>query len=117
MIVFETDIRLWRKSLTPLGPGARKALEAFLAEQTPKGSTNLFEALEAALRLKGVETIYLLSDGSPTAGRLTDDDEILEAALDLNRETRAAIHCVSLGGDSRLLRRLSEATMGTYVQR
>jgi len=117
VITFETEVRPWRKGLTSLGPGARKALETFLAAQKAKGSTNLFDALEAALRMKGVETVYLLSDGSPNAGRLTDADEIVDAVRDLTHETRATIHCVSLGGDSRLLRRLSAATMGTYVQR
>jgi hypothetical protein len=86
-----------------------------LVQQKPKGSTNLFDALEAALLLRGVETVYLLSDGDPTS--LTDDDAILEAVRQLNHETRAAVHCVALGGSSRLLRRIAEATMGTYVER
>jgi HEAT repeat protein len=117
VVVFETEIRRWKKGLTALGTGTRRALEAFLAEQKPSGSTNLFDALESALLMKDAETIYLLSDGSPTAGRLTDPDEIVEAVRRLNRDTRAAVHCVSLGGDSRLLRRIAEATMGTYVTR
>lgn len=117
VIVFESEIRVWKKGLTTLSAGARKALEGFLAAQKPNGSTNLYDALEAALRLKGVETIYLLSDGDPTTGKFTGEEEILEAVQQLNRDKRAAIHCVALGGGSRLLRRLSEATMGTYVQR
>jgi len=117
VIVFESQIRVWKRGLTALSSGARKALGSFLAEQRPSGSTNLYDALEAALKLKDVETIYLLSDGDPTTGRLTGEEEILEAVLQLNRDKRAAIHCVALGGGSRLLRRLSEVTSGTYVQR
>jgi len=117
VIVFETEIRLWKKALTTLSAGARKALGNFLAEQRPSGSTNIYDALDAALKLRGVETIYLLSDGDPTTGRFTREEEILEAVQQLNRDKRAAIHCVALGGGSRLLRRLSEATMGTYVER
>lgn len=117
VIVFESRIRLWKKGLTTLSAGARKALGNFLAEQRPSGSTNLYDALEAALKLKGVETIYLLSDGDPTTGKFTGEEEILEAVQQLNRDKRAAVHCVALGGGSRLLKRLSEATMGTYVQR
>jgi len=117
VIVFESSIRRWKKGLTTLSTGTRKALEEFLLDQKPGGSTNLYDALEAALLMKDVETIYLLSDGEPTAGRITDHDEILEAVRRLNRETRAAVHCVSLGGESRLLRHIAEATMGTYVTR
>ncbi|HEX5136278.1 MAG TPA: HEAT repeat domain-containing protein [Planctomycetota bacterium] len=117
VIVFETEVRRWKKGLTTLSAGARKTLEEFLGEQKPAGSTNLYDALESALLMKDVETIYLLSDGDPTAGRITDHDEILEAVRRLNRETRAAVHCVSLGGESRLLRHIAEATMGTYVTR
>lgn len=117
VVVFETEIRTWKRGLTTLGTSARKALERFLSGQRPSGSTNLHDALETALLMRDVETIYLLSDGEPTAGRVTGDDEIVEAVRRLNRDTRAAVHCVSLGGDSRLLRRIAEATMGTYVQR
>jgi len=117
VILFETEIRPWKKSLTKLTTEARKALEAFLLEQKPTGATNLYDALEAALLLKDVDTIYLLSDGSPNRGKFTDEEEILQAVRQLNRDRRATIHCVALGGESRLLRRLSEATLGTYVQR
>ncbi|MCK6461303.1 MAG: VWA domain-containing protein, partial [Planctomycetes bacterium] len=117
VIVFETEVRMWRRSLTTLGPAARKALEGFLHGQKPQGSTNLYDAIESALLMNDVETVYLLSDGEPTAGSITDDEEILAAVRRLNRDTRAAVHCVSLGGESRLLRRLAEATMGTYVTR
>jgi hypothetical protein len=117
VIVFETEVRRWKKELATLGASTRKALERFLVAQKPSGSTNLYDALEAALLMRDVETIYLLSDGQPTAGRITDDDEIVEAVRRLNRDTRAAVHCVSLGGESRLLRRIAEATMGTYVLR
>lgn len=117
VILFETEIRPWNRGLTTLGTSTRKALERFLLAQKASGSTNLYDALEAALLMKDVETIYLLSDGQPTAGRITDGDEIVEAVRRLNRDTRAAVHCVSLGGESRLLRRIAEATMGTYVTR
>jgi HEAT repeat protein len=117
VIVFETEVRQWRRDLATLGTSTRRALERFLLSQKPSGSTNLYDALEAALLMRDVETIYLLSDGDPTAGRITDHDEIVEAVRRLNRDTRAAVHCVSLGGESRLLRRIAEATMGTYVLR
>jgi hypothetical protein len=79
--------------------------------------TNLFGALEVALAIRDVEAVYVLSDGAPTAGKLTEDEDIFRAVTKLNRERRVVLHGVSLGGSSALLRRLSKMTGGTYVER
>jgi hypothetical protein len=47
-----------------------------------------------------VDTIYFLSDGSPSAGRLTKPDDILHAVRDMNGPRGVVIHAIALlGGD------------------
>ncbi len=83
----------------------------------PTGGTNLFGGLQAALAYTDVKTIFVLSDGAPTAGDETGSGAILGAVRRLNEEREATIHCVSLGRRSRLLRLLAKQSGGTYVER
>ena len=81
------------------------------------GGTNLYDGLEKSLMDGNVDTVMLLSDGAPGAGRYVATPDILRAVRRLNQTRRIAIHCVSLGRDSELLRRLARENGGKYVRR
>lgn len=117
VICFEGQVHPWKDHLMPMGSRNLGALTRYLRARRPAGATNLFDALEQALGIAEVDTVYLLSDGSPTAGRLTAAEQILDAVREINRTRRIAIHCVSLGNDSELLQRLAEENSGVYVRR
>ena len=53
----------------------------------------------------------------PGAGRYVGTEDILRAVRRLNQTRRTVIHCVSLGRDSELLRRLATQNAGKYVRR
>ena len=86
-------------------------------KQEPDGGTNVYDPMEQALEEEDADTIVLLSDGRPEHGRYTDPDELRAAVNRLNRTRRAAIHCVSVGRKSRLLRRLAADNEGRYVRK
>ena len=117
VILFESAIHPWRKKLVPLNRSNRSSLQKFLARQKPTGGTNLYDGLELALLDKEVDTIFLLSDGSPGSGKYVATGDILRAAGRLNQARRIAIHCVSVGTSSDLLKKLAAANGGEYVQR
>ncbi|MCK6458983.1 MAG: VWA domain-containing protein, partial [Planctomycetes bacterium] len=94
-----------------------------------EGQTNIYEALDLALRLAGVhpeeppgpakaDAIYLLTDGAPTdaKGALEDPDRTLQAAREWNALRRVAIHTIGIGADhnSAFLRQLAAENGGTY---
>jgi hypothetical protein len=81
-----------------------------------QGGTDLYGALAAAYRHRGVDTIYLLTDGQATTGELVAPLAIERRVLDWNRRRRLVIHAISLGGENELLRRLAAATGGQYVE-
>ena len=72
---------------------------------TADGGTNVYGALALSLGLeKGegefeadADTIFLLSDGSPTVGTLRDPHAILEAVRSSNRGALATIHTIYFG--------------------
>ena len=63
-----------------------------------------------------VDTIYLLSDGAPSAGKHTAPGEILREIRRKNRSRQIAINTISLGR-SDLMKKLAEQNGGVYVQK
>ncbi len=117
VILFHTTIHPWKKTLQRLTPGNRNALTNYLKNKKPTGGTNIYDALEAALRMPNVDSIFLLSDGAPGAGKYVTTTDILRGIRRENQTRRIAIHCVSIGMDSILLKRLAEENAGSYVRR
>ena len=117
VIFFETTIHSWRPKLTPLSGASREALKKYLESRRPTGGTNLYDGLELALKHRDVDTIFLLSDGAPGSGKFTATADILREVGRLNQTRRIAIHCVSVGTESDLLKKLAAANGGRYVRR
>jgi HEAT repeat protein len=117
VIMFHSTIHPWRPSLQRLTKGNRAALGKYLLGLRPTGGTNIFDALEKALEDKEVDTIFLLSDGSPGSGKFVATDDIVREIRRLNQTRRVAIHCVSIGRDAELMKRLAAENGGQYVRR
>ncbi len=67
-----------------------------IASSRPNGGTNIHDALETAFRLRGVDAVYLLTDGMPSAGRVTDTAGIRNAVLSWNALKGIPLHTVAL---------------------
>lgn len=134
MVVFSDDVRVWRQegnrpTLVGLDDDSRDDLVAnFLRNLRPSGSTNLYGALEKALEFTGrgihdkyyetaFDTLYVISDGAPTAGEVTDKDEIRRRVRETNKLRRIAIHCITFGdkNDTDFLRPMAEENGGRHV--
>ena len=117
VILFHTTIQPWNDELVRMTKRRRAELSKHLLKQRPIGGTNLYDGLEQALMDPEVDTVLLLSDGVPGAGKYTATDDILRAIRRVNQTRRIVIHCVSLGRDSDLLRRLAAENGGRYARR
>jgi uncharacterized protein YegL len=110
-------------------PERHAELAAALAQMGAEGQTNIYEALDVALRLAGVhpeeppgpakaDAIYLLTDGAPTdaKGATEDPERTLQAAREWNALGRVAIHTIGIGAEhnSAFLRQLATENGGTY---
>ena len=114
VVFFEETVKaLSRKTLEMNRSNRQKALR-FVRDQYAIGGTALYPALELAFQDPLVDTVYLLSDGAPTVGELTDIEEIRAEVARWNAARHVKVHGVSMGQDSTLLQWLCQDTGGTY---
>ena len=102
----------------------------FVNEFEPSGGTNIHDALETAFQMAGsnvdgknylssIDTIFFLTDGTPTAGKLVKPDEILAAVRGWNRLAQITVHCIGVGDecDVKFLEQMAKESGGTFVHR
>lgn len=135
IIVFSDDARIWRTrddgrpALVKMNDDLRdELLGSFLDNLKPAGMTNLYAALGKALDFGGrglhdkyyglgYDTLYILSDGAPTAGKVTDTEEILRMVRETNALKRLTIHTITFGELNQLifLKKLAEENGGRHI--
>lgn len=113
VIVFSEKPSAWKKQEVPASPGNVKSAAKWARRMMdePKGDTFLYEVLEAAFANNPqFDTIYLLTDGNPTAGRYWTQDGLLASVRAWTRYRRTAIHTIglSLANEDRGMPNLSE---------
>ena len=114
LIFFAGRVRAWKPSLVEMDARRLTQAHRFAQAQRAKGGTALHDGLLAALEDEEVDTIVVLSDGQPTAGRITDPEDILADVRHRTRLRGVVVHCVALNFRSELMAGLAAATGGTY---
>lgn len=128
VILFNHKVVPWKKKVTEASASSRRGIAKWIEEVPPVGQTNIHDALEAGFRsilaVTGppeVDTVFFLTDGKPTAGRIVDPPKILEAVRGWNAAAQVKLHVVGIGGskdiDAEFLRELAHATGGKFIQR
>jgi hypothetical protein len=115
VLVYETDVEPMWERLQKASKERRAEAIQKVEELQPRGGTNIFDALETAFRDPDVDTIYLLTDGQPSSGMLLDPDAIADEVKRWNYRRQIVVHGISIGLDSKLLKRLAAESGGTYV--
>jgi hypothetical protein len=126
LIFFSDAIEAFSSSTRALDARTRKEAGDFIDRQRPAGPTNLHDALDRALGLvgssesgayrdDGVDTIYVLSDGEPTEGKIADGELLVRHVTRRNRFLRGVIHAIAVGDAEKVLSKLAEANGGTSV--
>jgi Mg-chelatase subunit ChlD len=127
VIFFGDRLDTFAQSTRVLDARTRKEALDFMERTEPDGRTNLYDALDKALSLvgspetgalrdEGVDTIFVLSDGAPTFGRISDAELILRRFTRENRFLRASVHTIAVGDVGTLLSRLADFNDGTSTQ-
>lgn len=106
LITFNGDSKpeLWNKDLVIANEKNRERFLKFVDGLKARGGTNLWCALEEALKIKSltsgtkyesnVDEIFVLSDGAPSVGEIIDPLEILRLVKESNRFASARINTV-----------------------
>lgn len=116
---FHDTVSKWKPALVKASAAAKDEAAAWIAKLGAAAWTNTYAALEEAIRAsaadprnnmgedyaQAADTIFLLTDGSPTApgGGLRDAkgnlewQRVLAAVREWNREKRVVLHCIGVG--------------------
>ncbi len=80
------------------------------------GATNLYDTLKLAFEDPDVDTIFVMSDGEPTAGEVIDPHRIREQVKFWNKHRRIKVNTIAIGGDLEVLEWLAEDSGGSHVR-
>jgi len=115
VVTFGTGAVTFRDTLQDLDEKLRLSAEIFTKGLAARGATNVHAGLQRAFADPEVDTIFLLTDGAPSAGPIVAPDALAKeiAAWNLGRGLR--IHTVALGGKSEFLERLARESGGEHT--
>ena len=131
LIAFHSRIFMWKKNLVSGNRQNRDDAETWIRNLKPAETTNIYAAMETAFRMAGTgqtdknyglgaDTIFLLSDGSPTNADSSADDwtKITRACREWNKLGRIRIHTIGLKGHNvEFMSTLAHENGGKYVSR
>ena len=99
VVLFSNGVKIWSNGLRSASAINIHAAQEFLNQTKPSGGTNLLAALQAAFSFTETQTIFLLTDGTPTLGRITAPDGLLRELERWNRNRHIHLHTIAAGSD------------------
>lgn len=138
VIAFSTNFTVWKGKMQSATKTSKDAAMRWVKGLTAQGSTNIYDPVEKAIQIanggkgagvgavttKGgfigalVDTIFLLSDGSPNAGKVPKPNDVLVAVRNLNKKLKITIHTIGIGPhNTSFMRSMADQNNGEYVTR
>jgi len=129
IVTYHTTVHVWKKKLVPASASNKKLAVKYVERMEPNGSTNIFDALNTSLRLaagtrgKGkvpnADTIFFMTDGMPTDGRIVDPSQIITEITARNRHAGVVIHTIGVSKEQNagFLLNLARTNGGKYAAR
>jgi uncharacterized protein YegL len=114
IITFAGNAESLFPKLQALGKKQHKAANACIKEIYAKGPTNVHDALEAAFVDRDIDTIFLLTDGRPSAGPVVAPTALAEEVTRWNVSRSIVIHTIAIGEKSPFLARLAKDSGGEH---
>ncbi len=129
VVLYSDRVEPIHDKLVPANPEIHAAFSLEMGRRGPEGSTNIYEALDFALRMANVhsegtrgeqraDAIILVSDGAPTnaKGETEDPERTLVAVRQWNAQKRIVIHTIGIGAEhnTTFMRTLAEENDGSY---
>lgn len=120
MVSFASLCSPWRQELVAMDDETLGSARDWVEDLKSGGETNVYEALIQALADPKVDTIYFLSDGAPTAGKVQNPKEILDRVTEANALRKVKIHTIGFKLDpvaKKLMQKLAEQNYGTFLDK
>lgn len=125
VMLFNHSVTPWQPAMVVATEETRRKAATWVKEAEHIGGTNIHDALETGFRmaLKAtdepvIDTIFFMTDGTPTAGKIQEPAAILEQVREWNRLANCQIHCIAVGeADHEFLKKLAQIGNGTFINR
>jgi len=129
LVTYSDTAAAWSETLVPATVENVRRAARFVDRLRPVNATNIWDGLRVAMADEAVDTVFFLSDGSPTAGAIVDPEAILAELEAMNRWRRVRFHTIALtrgappamfaGSEdpvaaASFMARLAKATDGTF---
>ena len=130
--------KVWSKQLLQATSRNREKACKFLDGMDAEGATNMWSGLEEGLKMKSlvygdrydtnVDEVFLVSDGAPNRGDVTDPVEILRLVTETNRFSKVRINTIFITSPNEqdprdmsmtpaeLMKRMAESNGGRFVK-
>jgi HEAT repeat protein len=97
LVFFQQEARAALPRPQPLTKTTRDKLDAFITSGSPAHEGDLLGAVLAALAQEGIDTVFVLSDGSPSAGDMVERGRVRDAIRRRNRTRKCVIDAIGFG--------------------
>jgi len=128
IVSYNSVVDVWKPRLVEASIKNKQAARKYVDGLGPAGATNIYDALTASLEVaasdgKGkddnpeADTIFFMTDGQPTNGKIVDPHQILEAIASRNRLLGVVIHTIGVSKEQNagFLLNLALQNRGRYV--
>jgi HEAT repeat protein len=117
ILIFSSEVDFWLEDgIAGANRAEREEAEAFVSRLKPGGGTNLYGSIEMAFQDPDVDTIFILSDGEPSVGEVTDIYRIREEVAQWNEHRKIEINTIGIGSKLKILEWLAEDSGGQHVK-
>ncbi len=118
ILVFDSDVRHWKEDLVLASDSNKRNAIRFVERLSAGSRTNTYGALRRALEFDDqLEAIFLLTDGQPTIGMLTNPTAILIDILRRNEYKHITLNSVAIAVEPLMqsfLHNLTEPSNGEF---
>jgi len=118
ILVFDQAVRAWREELVPATEENKRYATRFVQRLDAGSKTNTHGALWRSLQFDHqLEAVFLLTDGQPTCGRITDPATILLDVRRQNETRHVTINTIAIAVDPLMegfLQKLAQPSGGEY---
>ncbi|BBM88266.1 vWA domain-containing protein [Candidatus Uabimicrobium amorphum] len=121
IILYSDNAVRWQSEIQTATQENKELADQWLSARRRRGGTNMYDGLRQAFEIArgGKDTIFFLTDGHPTAGKVTNPQQLLKTVALWNSDKQVTIHTIGLGAhqDEGFLESLAGQNDGVYYKR
>ena len=121
IILYSDNAERWQSEVFAATQENKELADKWLLARRKRGGTNMYDGLLQAFEIAraGKDTIFFLTDGHPTAGKVTDQNQILKSVQLWNSDKKVTVHTIGLGSHQAevFLESLAAQNDGIYYKR